>query len=86
MRTRKRKKSVLAELRLSKGLTQTQTAFHAGISQDHYWRIENGRTPMSGTVLVALADAYGMSVDRLRRLIGWNPNIENGKRNGRKSA
>lgn len=47
------------------GLTQERLAEHANISSTHLSNIENGKTPFSLEVFVALADALSVRPDEL---------------------
>lgn len=61
----------LVALRKRFALTQTEAAARIGISQDYLWRIESGRVALSASVLVAMAQVYGLSIDALSRRIGF---------------
>ena len=55
----------LKEIRLNRGLTQTEVARHLGISQNTYSNYENeNRNPDVG-MLIKLADLFKVSIDEL---------------------
>lgn len=53
----------IATLRTEKGLTQTELAERAGIQRPHLVRIEQGIYDIRLSVLSALAEALGSSVE-----------------------
>jgi transcriptional regulator with XRE-family HTH domain len=59
----------VAKLRLRAGLSQTQLAKGAGITQPHLAKIESGRLAIQLSTAVNLADALGVSLDALRPLV-----------------
>lgn len=56
------------ELREAKGWSQQELADKCGIAREHVSRIENGHMLPSVEVLFAMADAFGVSVDFLRKI------------------
>lgn len=53
------------ELRLEHGTTQSQFAERLGISLSYLNQIENNQRPVSATVLLALADKFGLDITEL---------------------
>jgi len=54
-------------LRMAKGLSQAQLADVVGCREQHISRIENGAMSPSSELLFALADAFDVMADILRR-------------------
>jgi len=52
-------------LRNARGLGSTELARRAGISRQHLWAIETGRTQPTAPILLRLAEALGVQVDDL---------------------
>lgn len=55
----------IRELRIKKGLTQEQLAYHLGVSSQTVSRWENGTTYPDIVMLPILADYFGISIDTL---------------------
>lgn len=55
----------IAELRKKKGLKQTEIAKALGISLHAYQRFEYGEQEPRMSIMIALADFYGISLDEL---------------------
>lgn len=54
-------------LREAKGMTQLQLSEKVKVQRDYISRVENGQYMPSGEVLFALADAFGVPTDVLRK-------------------
>lgn len=63
----------LKELRLSKGMTQTQVAKAAGLSQSYYTELELGRKQINANRLEALARVLGVQPAALIEGTTTNP-------------
>lgn len=59
----------LAQLRLSKGMLQSQLAAAIGTSQPHIAKIEAGRGQVQWATVTRIADALAVSLDELRPFI-----------------
>lgn len=55
----------LRDLREDRDLNQTTIARLIGTTQQHYSKIEQGKTDIAGQQLLVLADFYGVSTDYL---------------------
>ena len=53
----------IREVRLSKHLTQDYLSYATGVNVPHISNIENNRTKVSLTLLVAICNALGVTVD-----------------------
>lgn len=60
--------SMMARLRIVRGLTQGQAATGLGISRGHYVNVENGRRTPSISLAMKIAHFYGCSVEYLQIL------------------
>jgi len=63
------KNGTLAGLREKRGLTRTQAAVQVGISEDYLAKLERGDKPVTDATLVKLSRAYGITVERLEKLL-----------------
>lgn len=61
-------RTALKLFRVKKGLTQDEMAVRLKYSRNQYQRIENGVQSVSLKFLVALCDAFGMSLDEAKEL------------------
>lgn len=68
--------TLLAQARLRAGLTQTDAAGRAGVSQGQIAKIEGGRRLPSFRALVALMEAYGIEPGDLPGLLAELARIE----------
>ncbi len=55
----------IKDIRLRKGLTQSEVASALGVSSVVYSRYENGKRQPSIDILVQMADIFGVTVDSL---------------------
>lgn len=61
----------ISQLRIERGLTQTDLADRSGLGQGHIARIEQGKYGMTLDTLQAIAEALDMTVDIIdKRLAG----------------
>ncbi len=58
----------IKELRKEKGVSQQEVASLLQTTQQHYSRIENGSTDITGDRLKLLASFYGTSIDYILEL------------------
>ena len=56
---------LLLELRQEKGLTQAEVAEQAGITRQHFQRLEAGITNPSVGTLIGVAGVFGLGLDEL---------------------
>lgn len=61
-------RTALKLFRVKKGLTQDEMSVRLKYSRNQYQRIENGVQGVSLKFLVALCDAFGMSLDEAKEL------------------
>ena len=61
-------RTALKLLRIKHGFTQDKMAVRLGYSRNQYQRIENGTQGVTLTFLVALCNAFGMSLDEAKEL------------------
>ena len=66
----------LSQLRLKKGLTQTELARRIATSQSHVAKIEAGLVELYFKTAIRLADALSITLDELRNFIVIDPNSE----------
>ena len=57
----------LTELRKAQGLTRPEVAAKLDISERHLYRLEHGHSPLKRWHKLALADAYGVTIDEIER-------------------
>ena len=55
----------LKEIRKSKGISQSQAARALNITQTTYNRYENGQRQIPNSILLAMADYFGVSADEI---------------------
>ena len=71
MNARERMGQRISQLRIERGLTQTDLADRSGLGQGHIARIEQGKYGMTLDTLQAIAEALDMTVDIIdKRLAG----------------
>lgn len=61
-------RTALKLLRIKHGFTQDKMAVRLGYSRNQYQRIENGTQGVTLQFLVALSNAFGMSLDEAKEL------------------
>lgn len=61
-------RTALKLFRVKKGLTQDEMSVRLNYSRNQYQRIENGVNGVSLKFLVALCDAFGLSLDEAKEL------------------
>ena len=61
--------ATLKDVRKARGLTCKQVAEHIRVTERQVFRIEAG-FPLTGPMEFALADVYGLPVERIRELAG----------------
>lgn len=60
-------RTALKYLRLQHGLTQDEMAERLGYSRNQYQRVELGNQNVSLKFLIALSNAFGMSLDEAKK-------------------
>ena len=59
----------LQDVREARGMTRAHVSKHVGITERHLFRIERGHA-LRQPIAFALADVYGLPVERIRELAG----------------
>lgn len=75
-------RTALKYFRIQHGLTQEQMAKRIGFSRNQYQRVETGEQNVSLKFLVALSNAFGMSLDEAKKKTKRDDEKKNEKNGG----